>query len=737
MSTRQQQRAPLSGNVFTGKVVYVTRSPAASGVMAVVAPSPRHRHETMPTGTNPLLPRPATRWQQQLKKQAVANEPAEAAERAVWALQRATALYDEEMTQMAEGESTLIEQHNRALADRLNPLLSPESRQEAGENARSIHTALRVLQKAMVAAEKKAKDVFDDLGAEVNRTAAIASAFVKSRVNELHTNTSLYYAVQQWLKGGNERRRIEDWFGPITNWNTSNVTDMSMLFAGVEAIDLDVTLAWDTRNVTSMQEMFANANFDNGGQPLLWDTQNVKTMRSMFEQARSFNQPLPWDTRNVKDMGKMFKGASAFNQPLKWDTRQVVHMMEMFSFAMAFNGTIEFDTRSVKFMEGMFYNASRFDRSLVFDTGKVENMTGMFDGAARFNNRNMPLSWNTEKVTEMTEMFKDASEFNQTLNFITHTVETMDYVFYHATAFNNGNRPLLWDTRSVENMGFMFCNATSFNQPLEWDTKNVKNMGYMFEDAEAFDQPLEWDTSNVHWDQEAPMFDDTQPDLPTTTEAERATDERRKQWDFFYDHGGWDRLPVGGNLSVLHQRLNPAKNAIQATKAISNGRREQWNAQYAYDVLMRIQQSLVEASNASSDDEAARILQKPILASNAYTRPYFALDESIFTTNEIGLMRISKILQCFISVVNTVYMTHAHNHTSEIAKRISDLWEMLMATLLNWDVSKKEAKKPEVLTQTKRRFEAMQGTGSDALIAAAAAAAAERLSKGMLLMRLS
>jgi hypothetical protein len=240
----------------------------------------------------------------------------------------------------------------------------------------------------------------------------------------------------------------------------------------------------------------------------------------------------------------------------------------------------------------------------------------------------------------------------------------------------------------------------------------------------------------VVWDPNAWMFD-RQARLNRTEEEKNAdihaTNERRADWDSFYTTGG-----AGEEDSDLHRRLYNVSGDIQRTKVICNRLRERWDARYGYDVLMRIQQSLVEANNASSDDEAARILQKPILASNAYTRPYFALDESIFTTNEIGRMKSSKILGHFISAVGAVYMKHAHNRTSEIANRISDLWEMLMATLLNWEVPKKEAMKPEVLSRTKRRFIEMKGSSSTdsdtTLIAAVAAAAAERLSKGMLLM---
>ena len=52
-----------------------------------------------------------------------------------------------------------------------------------------------------------------------------------------------------------------------------------------------------------------------------WDTSEVTNMSYMFLGATSFNQPLAkWDVSQVTDMSGMFGGATSFNQPLeKWD----------------------------------------------------------------------------------------------------------------------------------------------------------------------------------------------------------------------------------------------------------------------------------------------------------------------------------------------------------------------------------------------------------------------------------
>jgi len=63
-----------------------------------------------------------------------------------------------------------------------------------------------------------------------------------------------------------------------------------------------------------------------------WDTSNVSDMRVMFWGASSFNQDIgSWDTSNVTNMTSMFSGASSFNQDIgAWDIGNVAAMDSMF-----------------------------------------------------------------------------------------------------------------------------------------------------------------------------------------------------------------------------------------------------------------------------------------------------------------------------------------------------------------------------------------------------------------------
>ena len=79
------------------------------------------------------------------------------------------------------------------------------------------------------------------------------------------TNDTLRRAVEDYVAGGARKEDIVKKYGEISNWDVSNVTNMS----------------------------------------------------DMFRYATSFNQPLnKWNVSNVIFMAFMFEGASSFNQPL-------------------------------------------------------------------------------------------------------------------------------------------------------------------------------------------------------------------------------------------------------------------------------------------------------------------------------------------------------------------------------------------------------------------------------------
>jgi len=236
-------------------------------------------------------------------------------------------------------------------------------------------------------------------------------------------------------------------YGKISEWDVSQVSDMSNAFRGATVFNGDIT-AWDCSGVENMSAMFQNAqafNQDIGS----WSVGNVENMSFMFNNADAFNQDINlWSVNNVENMSNMFNSAFAFNQDLNsWNVATVTDMSNMFSGASSFDGAISSWTVDlVEDMSFMFANASVFDRQITFwNPIKVEKMDSMFENT--IYNQNMP-NWNVSSVETMNNMFKDNPVINKDM--------------------------ANWDTSSVTSMIGMFQNCVSYNRDLStWDVSNV------------------------------------------------------------------------------------------------------------------------------------------------------------------------------------------------------------------------------------------------------------------------
>jgi surface protein len=256
-----------------------------------------------------------------------------------------------------------------------------------------------------------------------------------SPIHEPMTNDSIRLAVAMWKT---DRPQANREYGYIGEWDTSNVTNMSLMFHNASEFNADIG-RWDTSNVTHMAGMFKGAAKFNANIGA-WNTSNVTNMSHMFDDADRFNADIGrWDTSNVTYMSFMFYKATNFNADIgDWETRNVTNMSNMFMFATNFNQYIG-----------------------EWDTGKVTNMAAMFKGSTKFNDDIS--QWDTSKVTDMAAMFKGAAKYNEDIGE--------------------------WDTSKVTNMNSMFYGAEQFNQDIsQWDTRNVENMDNIFEGATNFEE---------------------------------------------------------------------------------------------------------------------------------------------------------------------------------------------------------------------------------------------------------
>ena len=174
--------------------------------------------------------------------------------------------------------------------------------------------------------------------------------------NPALTNFEIQDAIYAWLSNSTDATVM---YGPISNWNTSLVTDMESLF------DIDL----NAKNIYFNEDLSR------------WDTSQVTNMNLLFFGAKAFNGNVSsWITSRVVNMTAMFCNASSFNCDLSsWDTSKVMGMQYMFFEASSFNSVLSsWDTSRVTDMNTMFYNALSFNQSLCWNTTIVIDRRDMF-----------------------------------------------------------------------------------------------------------------------------------------------------------------------------------------------------------------------------------------------------------------------------------------------------------------------------------------------------------------------
>ena len=112
--------------------------------------------------------------------------------------------------------------------------------------------------------------------------------------------------------------------------DTSKITDMCELFEYVEH-NFDVS-NWDTSNVKNMSYMFYRCYKFTGKGLENWDISNVTNMFGMFCGCTNFNCDLSnWDVSNVINMYALFRKCNKFTGKglENWDVSKVTDYREM------------------------------------------------------------------------------------------------------------------------------------------------------------------------------------------------------------------------------------------------------------------------------------------------------------------------------------------------------------------------------------------------------------------------
>ena len=278
--------------------------------------------------------------------------------------------------------------------------------------------------------------MFYDIGNNSSNTNLIDTAGINtSRVK----NMRFMFSGGKWII-----KKIK-----ITNLDTSNVEDMSYMFAAspyeqsITADPIDLS-GFNTSKVTNMQGMFSGSHF-----PFIdirhFDTSNVTNMESMFADLHKVTS-LDLSGLNVKKVSNIqYIFSSNDLQSLNlsgWELDSITNMSFMFNGLKQLTSLnlTAFTTKNVTNMSYMFFGTKKLANLNLssFDTSNVTNMAEMFrhDGAI------YPLdvsSFDTRKVTNMTNMFYSTlmSPENSTLdisNFDTRSLVSAAGMFNYTKA---------------------------------------------------------------------------------------------------------------------------------------------------------------------------------------------------------------------------------------------------------------------------------------------------------------
>ena len=182
----------------------------------------------------------------------------------------------------------------------------------------------------------------------------------KEKITQIVIDESFRNVVPKTTAGWFEGLTAVEEIRGLDNLNTSEVTDMSRMFAGCDALrSLDVS-RFDTLNVKQMQQMFMGCAALTELDLYFFDTANVTDMHEMFKDCKRLTtlDLQSFNTAQVTDMHEMFLGCAALStlNLAHFDTAQVTDLHAMFKDCKGLT-TLDlsnFQTSEVKDMREMF-----------------------------------------------------------------------------------------------------------------------------------------------------------------------------------------------------------------------------------------------------------------------------------------------------------------------------------------------------------------------------------------------
>ncbi|WP_282667766.1 BspA family leucine-rich repeat surface protein [Lactococcus cremoris] len=231
----------------------------------------------------------------------------------------------------------------------------------------------------------------------------------------------------------------------LEGFDTSEITNMANMFAGIKADILDVS-KFDTRNVRNMAGMFDGAINLTNLDISKFSTDKVTDMTLMFANLTNLEQlnVSKFNTNNVASMAGMFEGVSNLTN------------LDISNF----------NTDKVTDMALMFAGMTKLEQLDVsnFNTNNTASMAGMFEGVSNLTNLDIS-NFNTDKVTDMALMFAGMTKLEQldVSNFNTNNTVRMPGMFEGVSNLTNLDISN-FNTDKVTDMARMFAGMTKLEQ---------------------------------------------------------------------------------------------------------------------------------------------------------------------------------------------------------------------------------------------------------------------------------
>ena len=196
---------------------------------------------------------------------------------------------------------------------------------------------------------------------------------------------ALKEATTMWVK---EKEKALEQYGPIADWDVSEVESFENLFQGGKDFNEDLS-KWKLDKCTSLYGTFYDcASFAPGETLAKWDTSKVTNFSYCFARCDKLDADLSsWDVSSAEDFNTCFGHNFEFNSDLsKWNTHKVTKMNCMFSNCTKFNADLsEWNVSQCKDMRFMFEDCKEFKCNLrKWDTRKAKeanNLEDMFKNA--------------------------------------------------------------------------------------------------------------------------------------------------------------------------------------------------------------------------------------------------------------------------------------------------------------------------------------------------------------------